>query len=193
MQWPMIGKVSLMKVELLSERVGLLVIDYQTRLSAAMKPDILSQCVKNSFNLLSLSQLVDIPIITTEQYPQGLGHTLGSLSQDMGTPWAKTHFSVYGDPEIRLHIEETQRTQWVIVGMEAHICVYQSVRDLLDAGHHVWVPRDAVLSRQKSDWQTGLELMSAAGACISSTEAVMFDILKEGRGDAFKAVSRMIR
>ena len=182
-----------MKVELLSEQVGLLVIDYQERLSAAMNPGILSQCVQNTSNLLNLFQLMKLPIVLTEQYPRGLGHTLEVLA-DTGAPtFEKTSFSTFGDPEIRRHMTEKEKKQWVVVGMESHICVYQSVRDLLAEGYSVWVPRDAVVSRQKSNWQTGLDLMKTAGAHISSTEAIMFDMLKVGQGEPFKAVSRMIR
>ena len=77
--------------------------------------------------------------------------------------------------------------------METHICVYQTARDLLGEGHEVWVPRDAVVSRRKGDWKAGLDLLTQAGAAVSSTGAVLFDLLKAGQGEVFKAVSRLIR
>ena len=77
--------------------------------------------------------------------------------------------------------------------METHICVYQTVRDLLSAGHQVQVVADGVISRTKANWRNGLDLARQAGAVITCTEAVLFDLLKEGRGEVFKEVSRRIR
>ena len=81
----------------------------------------------------------------------------------------------------------------VIVGMECHVCVFQTVRGLLDEGMRVQVPSDAVLSRTKANWRTGLRLMDDAGALVTSTETALFDLVKKAEGETFKALSRLVR
>jgi nicotinamidase-related amidase len=102
-------------------------------------------------------------------------------------------FSAWRAPEVRAALEAAGRTQIVLVGMETHICVYQTARDLVGAGYAVHVPIDAVASRTSANVGAGLDLLRSAGVQTTCTEAVLFDLLKEGRGEAFKEVSRRIR
>ena len=182
-----------MNLEIYSEKVGILVIDFQERLAGAMPEYIFSGAVKNAQNLLHTADEMDIPIVVTEQYPEGLGSTIQALSEWSETPLSKTHFSGWRDPMIRARIETLHRTQWIVIGMETHICVFQTVRDLVAQNYTVWVPTDAVVSRTKANWKTGISLIENTGAQRTSVEAVLFDLLKEGRGETFKAVSRRIR
>ena len=168
--------------EILAEKTGVMVVDYQEKLGAAMHQEVLQQGVKNTRNILTLAELMNIPVICTEQYPRGLGPTIEALGALTPSPVPKTTFSAYRTPEIEQGVKDSGRTQWIVVGMETHICVYQTVRDLIRQGHEVWVPQDASVSRKKSDWMIGVDLMRASSAQITSTEAVLFDLLKDGKG-----------
>ncbi len=180
--------------ELLPNRTAILVVDFQERLCAAMDPRAMEVTIRNVTHLLTLAHRLQIPIIGTEQYPKGLGPTVAPIADFFADPpAAKTTFSALRDIHIADRIARSERTQWVIVGMETHICVYQTVRDLVAQGFDVLVPRDAVLSRTRDNWEVGLDLIQGAGGRISATEAVLFDVLKEANGPVFKEVSRLIR
>ena len=185
-----------MPLELLSEDTLLLIIDYQHRLAAAMPAEVLKIHAANVARLAKGAAVLDLPIIVTEQYPRGLGDTLDVVLEALpeGTVrHPKTQFSVWRDPNIRAAIEATGRRQVVMVGMETHVCVYQSARDLVAAGYEVCCPQDALVSRAKGNWRGGLRLLTEVGATVTVTEAVLFDLIKEGRGEAFKAISRLVR
>jgi nicotinamidase-related amidase len=183
-----------MQRELKPKETGILVIDFQERLCDAMPTAVIEAATRNIENLLVLSQRLEIPVIVTEQYPKGLGPTIDPLARAMSEPrFAKTAFSAMRDDEARAAIEGAHRSSWIVAGMETHICVYQTVRDLLNSNRDVWVLGDGAVSRTKANWKNGLDLMRDAGATITSTEAALFDLLEEGRGDAFKEISRRIR
>lgn len=183
-----------MDTRLLPEDTGLVVIDWQVRLCAAMPEAVVERHTRNVTHLLKLAAALGLPVVATEQYPRGLGPTTDPVAEHLAGPTlAKTKFSAWRDPAARAAIEATGRRRWVVVGIETHVCVYQTVRDMVAAGHAVHVPADAAISRAKANWQSGLALCAAAGALVSNTETVLFDLLGEGRGDAFKMVSRLIR
>jgi len=185
-----------MSFELNPPETVLLVIDFQERLCAAMPGKVGERHATNVTHLATLAARMDLPVVATEQYPRGLGPTIevvrGALPEG-AAPLPKTMFSALRDPAIAAALRATGRKSVVVVGMETHVCVYQSARDLVSAGYRVQVPTDAVVSRTKANWRTGLELLSGSGAVLTSTEAILFDLLKEGRGDVFKEVSRRIR
>ncbi len=185
-----------MSFELTPAETVVLVIDFQERLCGAMPSKVVDRHAKNITHLTTLAQRLDMPILVTEQYPRGLGHTIPAIAEGLPEGIAaheKTMFSALRDPGVSEALRATGRKSVVVGGMETHICVYQTVRDLVSAGYRVQVPLDAVVSRAKANWKTGLELCRGAGAVVTNTEAVLFDLLKEGRGDAFKEVSRRIR
>lgn len=185
-----------MSYELTPAETTLLVIDFQERLCSAMPPKVVGRHGRNVTHLTTLAQRLDVPVIVTEQYPRGLGHTIDAVAEalpDGVTAYPKTMFSALRDPEASKALRETGCKSVIVVGMETHICVFQTVRDLVNAGYDVQVPADGVVSRAKVNWRTGLELCGGVGAVVTCTEAVLFDLLKEGRGDAFKEVSRRVR
>lgn len=183
-----------MDTRLLPEDSGLLIIDWQARLCAAMPEAVIERSTKNVTHLMNLAEKLGLPVVMTEQYPKGLGSTIERVAALAPAPaHAKTMFSAWRDPAARAAIEGSGRRRWIVVGIEAHICVYQTARDLVDAGFAVHVPGDGVVSRTKHNWRNGLSLIAAAGGLITNTEAAMFDLLGEGRGEAFKMVSRAIR
>lgn len=183
-----------MKLTLLPEDTAIIVVDWQERLVAAMPSAVADRHAENVTHLLTLAARLGLPVVATEQYPRGLGATVPAIAALLpAAAHAKTAFSGWSEPEIAAAIRATGRRRLVVVGMETHICVFQTVRDLVAAGYAVQVPVDGVVSRSKSNHRVGLELCRLAGAVVTSTEAALFDLLRVGQGEAFKEISRRIR
>ena len=140
-------------------------------------------------------------MVVSEQYPKGLGPTVSALTPSLDaidelSRLEKLDFSVCsaeGFGEVAARLADKKRNQWILCGMETHICVYQSARALCDSGDSVHLVADAVLSRAKHNYRTGLGLAEKAGAHLSSTETVVMDLLGRAGGDDFKAISKLIR
>ncbi len=179
----------------------MLIVDVQERLAAAMPEGPMSQLVGNAGILLETARRMGIPVVVSEQYPKGLGPTVAPIADALNdidelARIEKLDFSVCaakGFADEHRRIEAAGRSQWIVVGMETHICVFQTVRALRDLGHEVHVPVDAVVSRAKHNFQTGLRLSEACGAHLSSTETIVMDLLGGAQGDDFKAISKLIR
>lgn len=174
----------------------LLVVDIQERLGAAMEPERLARVVKNTRILVEAAKTLGLPIFVTEQYPKGLGKTVSALSEsfpDDVAPVEKVEFSCGAVKELARRLYETQRRQVVVTGMESHVCVFQTVRDLVAGGYAPFVARDAVLSRTPDNHDTGLELMRECGATVSSTETIVFDLLGAAGTPEFKALSPLVK
>lgn len=173
----------------------LLVIDIQEKLCKAMNEKVLSQVVKNSGILIETAEEMQIPVIFTEQYVKGLGPTLPELTEKSSNAacFEKMAFSCCGNQAVVEKIKSSGRKQIIIAGMETHVCVLQTVIELCDAGFAVHVVKDAIMSRHKQNWLTGFETMAAAGAIPTSTESVMFQLLKVAGTDEFKKLSKLVR
>lgn len=174
------------------EDAVIMIIDIQERLVPAMKYG--DKVINNTKILIQASKEMDIPIIYTEQYPKGLGHTideLGELIKD-GKRFEKISFSAINE-EVRSTLETLGRKKIVITGMETHVCVFQTVRDLILDGYEVFVVKDAVASRTKCNYLNGLEQMKDMGAVITNTETIVFDLLKEAGTSEFKTMSKLIK
>jgi nicotinamidase-related amidase len=141
-----------------------------------------------SAKLLAGARILDIPRIVSEQYPKGLGHTAAEVGLQDEQPIEKTVFSVARADGFDLH----GRQQAVVCGIETHVCVSQTVHDLLDRGLEVHVPADAVGSRHTIDYERGLERMERAGAVVTTVEAVLFELLERAGTPEFKAVQKLI-
>lgn len=175
-------------------RAVLVVIDVQEKLCRAMDPEVLATLTANTAILLEAARELGLPILATEQYVKGLGETLESLKALLpAAAMEKMTFSCCGDGSFVAKLKATGRTQVVITGMETHVCVLQTVLELLGAGFVVHVVGDAVMSRHMSNWQTGLGVMGAAGAVITSTEAALFQLLKVAGTEEFKKLSKLVR
>lgn len=176
-------------------QTALLVIDVQERLVQVMPDELRERSLSRLAALIAGVKALDLPVICTEQYPQGLGSTVPEIQAELEdvTRWPKTSFSCLGDPSIARAVEETGRTQWLVAGMETHICVLQTIRDLREAGHQVHVIADACMSRNPLDYDIGIRRAGALGATLSSTETALFELLGSAGGDAFKTISRKIR
>lgn len=174
----------------------LLVIDAQDKLAGAMDFKVREQVVANIRRMLALGRETALPVYVTEQYPKGLGATLADIASDL-PPGAgrveKTSFSCFGADGFAPSVAATGRKTAVLTGMEAHICVLQTALDLLAAGYRVFIPQDAVCSRAEANWKIGLRLAERAGAVLTSTETVVFQVLGRSGTPAFAAMQPWIR
>lgn len=170
----------------------LLIIDIQERLTPAMEYG--QKVVSNTSILLSIAKALNIPAIVTEQYPKGLGKTVEEINNKLNgaSVFSKMKFSSCTD-EVSNALKELSRKQVIITGMETHVCVYQTVRDLLHEGYEVFVSGDAVCSRSKDNYRNGLSLMSEMGAVVTNTETIFFDFMKEAGTPLFKELSKLIK
>ncbi|HET7833355.1 MAG TPA: hydrolase [Gallionella sp.] len=177
------------------EHAVLVVIDIQDRLCAAMDRDRLHQVVRNAGILLESAQELEVPVIFTEQYVKGLGPTVAGLKEK--APAAACHekmtFSCCGNGAFLDQLKLGGRTQVIVCGMETHVCVLQTVIDLLSDGFTVHVVKDAVMSRSNDNRQTALEAMTLAGAVPTSTESVVFQLLKVAGTDSFRKLSKLVK
>jgi isochorismate hydrolase len=172
---------------------SLLIIDIQEKLATVMK--MKDAVVGNCLHLIELSKMLHIPIVVTEQYPKGLGHTVEDLRNAIPghKPVEKLTFSCCEEPAFMKEVKNLDRKTIILTGMETHICVLQTCIGLLHNGFDVHLVSDAVCSRTKGNWKTGVEFMRDAGAVITSTETVLFQLLNRAGTEEFRAISKRIR
>ena len=170
----------------------LLVVDMQEKLLPTISRK--ESVIENIKKLVALAKTVDLPVVITEQYPKGLGSTDASLAQAMGNQYApieKMTFSCMGAEAFRNRVYQLRlqgRDQILVSGIEAHVCVYQTVIHLLSEGWDVHIAADGVGSREEQNWQWALNLMGQSGALIKPTETVIFEMLKLAGTPQFKAM-----
>lgn len=172
----------------------LMVIDIQDRLVPAMKTKIADKVIKNTNILISSAKELGMPILTTEQYPRGLGSTVLELRENIDSKYVfeKNSFTAYTD-KVAKTLQELGKKKVIITGMETHICVFQTIRDLLDKGYEVFLSSDAVCSRRKDNYLNGLQLIENMGAVVTNTETIVFDLLKAAGTPEFKTLSSLIK
>lgn len=166
----------------------LLVIDIQSRLAPAI--DKGSSVINNSCWLMEIAKELDVPVIATEQYPQGIGESVPPIKERLEAKniLQKMHFSALKEPEIKQRLAELNRKQVVIVGTEAHVCVFQTAADLLEAGYQVYLVEEAVGSRKAQDKKLALKRLKQMGAQIVCKEMVAFEWLEKSGTDTFRKV-----
>jgi nicotinamidase-related amidase len=172
----------------------LVLIDMQVKLASVMLEEMLQGVVKNCSILAQTAQLLELPVIVTEQYPQGLGESLPEIKQHLADSKfiTKTAFSACGEPKFNQQLHR-DKSQIVLAGMETHICVLQTALGLANAGKQVFVVEDAIISRNPANKANAIARMRDAGCVISNTESIVFEWLGNANHDAFKAVSKLIR
>lgn len=176
------------------EKAVLVVIDVQEKLIPAMDERICGQLVGHINMLVEGFKAMGLPVIATEQYPRGLGHTIEELTAATQQDCVeKVAFSCAGEPKFMAALEKTGAKQVVLVGMESHVCVYQTMIDLLDRGYVVHLVRDAICSRFKSDYQTAIAMAAQMGAVLTTTEIALFQLVGVAGSDDFKMVSKLAR
>jgi len=167
------------------ERAALVVVDVQ---EAFRQYASFERVAAASAQLLQGARILEVPAIVSEQYPKGLGHTAPEVGLEGEKPLEKTVFSAVRAEDFDLR----GRDQAIVCGIETHVCVSQTVHDLLDRGVEVHVPADAVGSRHAIDYERGLERMERAGAVVSTVEAALFELLERAGTPEFKAVQKLI-
>ncbi len=172
---------------------ALILIDLQVKLARVIhqREALIANCLK----LIAGCQVLDVPIIVTEQNPAGLGATVPEAAELLAPlePITKLSFSCCGEPAFVHAIEGLGRKQLLLAGMETHVCVYQTAADLAARGHLVHLVTDAVSSRDPADKDVGLRKIRAAGGEITSVETALFELLKVAEGDAFKQILRIVK
>ena len=182
------------KFKLDADKAVLVVIDVQERLVTAMPEDVYLRLRNTVAMLVEVAGLLGLPVVTTEQYPKGIGHTVPELAAACNeTVIEKVSFGCCGEASFLQALKNTGRTQVLITGMEAHVCVYQTVLGLLDDGYYVHLIRDAICSRNKTDYLAGVANAGQAGAVVTTAETVMFQMLQESTHEQFRAVSRLVK
>src|SRR5919206_271250 len=142
------------------------------------------------------AQLLNVPVLVTEQYPKGLGHTAAEVRAVLPAgyePIEKTAFSSCGAQEFVAQLERTGARQILVCGIEAHICVNQTTHDLLARGFQVHLLTDCITSRAAYNREAGLAKMQRSGALPSSVEMALFELLRDARHDQFKAIQKLIK
>lgn len=172
------------------ENTIVLVIDIQEKLVAMLENDTVSQ---KAAKLMEAAAVLDIPVIVTEQYPKGLGKTVEVLKTDNVKIFEKTSFSAMRQPGFKELLAGYNRKNVVVCGIEGHVCVYQTVAELLEEEYHVEVLKDGVASRAKSEFNAGLEKMKGLGAQVTSLEIVLFELLKSSKHPHFKHIQSLIK
>jgi nicotinamidase-related amidase len=171
------------------ERTALVVVDVQE----AFRPAVgeFDAVARNAGVLAQGARVLGLPIVVTEQYPRGLGATVPEVSTHLdGVPrHEKTAFSACRANGFSLD----GRSQALVCGIEAHVCVQQTVQDLLEAGVEVHVAADAVTSRTALNRRLGLEKMEGSGAVITSTEMALFELLERAGTPEFKAIQGLVK
>lgn len=167
----------------------LLVVDVQEKLLPAIHDG--TEVLDNACWLIDVARQIGVPVIASEQYPAGLGHSVEPLASRLrpGEVAEKLHFSCLGEPCLD-GLPGFAQAQIVVAGIEAHVCVLQTVLDLRAAGKHVFVVADAVGSRRPSDKALALERMRQAGVVIVSREMVVFEWLRVAGTDLFRSISK---
>lgn len=175
------------------ENTALLVIDVQEKLMPVIHEQTL--IFENVNKLLRGAEILDLEIITTEQYPKGLGNTCKEIQLPTENPIVieKMCFSCMLNEEVNEQLKLTNVKDVIICGVEAHICVLKTALDALEAGYRVHVVADAVSSRTPQNKQLALDRMRQAGAFIVSVEMILFMLLDNAGTDEFKAISKLIK
>jgi nicotinamidase-related amidase len=163
----------------------LIVVDVQEGFRSYASFDAVAQACSK---LVRAGRILGVPRIVSEQYPKGLGHTAPEVELEDEPRIEKTVFSAARADGFDLD----GRTQAIVCGIETHVCVSQTVHDLLDRGIEVHVPADAVGSRHELDYERGLERLERAGAVVSTVESVLFELLERAGTPEFKEVQRLI-
>ncbi|MCU0895525.1 MAG: hydrolase [Rhodospirillales bacterium] len=170
-----------------------LVVDIQDKLLPAVRHQ--DAVVANTRVLLQAARALGVPVLASEQYPRGIGSTVAPVAELLpdGSVVEKLHFSCLADPGFARRFAALGRSQAVVCGLEAHVCVLQTVEQILSAGHEAFVVADAVSSRAEASHALALRRLEADGARIVTTEMVVFEWLGQAGTPVFRELSRLIK
>lgn len=176
---------------------AVVIVDVQEKLVPSMPPERMEALVRATRILVNAAKELGAPVIATEQYPKGLGPSIAPIRELIEQSGArvidKLTFSGCNEPRFIQAIKESGAEAAVVLGMETHICVFQTVRDLAARGMRVDVPIDGVASRLEDHRQVGLDLCAKAGATLTTAETIVFDWMVQSGTETFKTLSKLVR
>jgi nicotinamidase-related amidase len=174
----------------------LVVIDIQEKLAGAMPKKVARKIIERSALLVETANILDIPVIATEQYPKGLGKTEEELTLLWGKTTRhveKTSFSCCGEEDFSAGIRASHKRQIILAGMETHVCILQTAIELQRDGLEVFVAEDAVCSRDKHYHRNAIQRLRQAGIIVSNSESVLFEWLRDASHEHFKRISGLLK
>lgn len=176
-----------------SEDAVLLIIDVQESFRKPIQE--FANLTRNISILVEASKILKLPVVVTEQYPQGLGNIVAEIAACLGDHklFEKSCFSCCGSDDFVSALSDINRKQILVSGIEAHVCVSQTVHDLIQLDYQPHLITDAIQSRSPKNRDTGIEKMVSAGAIPSSVETALFEMLVESNTETFKAVQRLVK
>lgn len=173
----------------------LVIVDVQEKLTAAIPDKVINRLRKNTDILLNAANELGVPVITTAQYPKGLGEIEIFITQNLTQSTAsfeKTRFSCLGAHGFKTHLNKLNKKQIILTGVEAHVCIFQSAIDLEREGYDVYVVIDAIASREFTSYESALTRLKHAGVTLLNTESVLFEWLRDASHEKFKTISKLI-
>jgi nicotinamidase-related amidase len=175
------------------ENTVLVIIDIQDKLFRAMYEK--DRLLDNTRKLIEGCDVLDIPMLLTEQYPKGLGRTVPEIRQLIPeiSPIEKLSFSCWGDSGFYRALTGLGRKQVLLAGIEAHVCVYQTAADLAGAGYETQVVADCVSSRTRENRGISLQRIGDTGASITTMEMALFELLKTADNEKFRTISNIVK
>jgi nicotinamidase-related amidase len=187
-----IARVSPRSPELMSRSdTALLIVDMQEKLLKLMAGH--ERVIWNNRRLIDGAKLLGLPVAATEQYPQGLGPTTPELAERLGAMPAKLMFSCRECQSVFADFQQRGIGKILVAGIEAHVCVQQTVLDLLADGFRVYLAVDAIGARHEVDYTTALRRMESSGATLTTTEAALFEWCEIAGTPEFKQISALVR
>ena len=184
--------VNMMEADL----AALVVIDVQEKMLATITTSLVKGLIERLVALIKAAQLLGMPVLYTEQYPQGLGGTdrslVDALSGAVG-PIVKTTCSCWRDEGFRGALQKTEREHIILAGLEAHVCIQQTALDLLRVDYVPFVPLDAIGSRKQADYDGAIARMRQAGVELSTTESLIFELVERCDHPRFKDILKLIK
>lgn len=171
---------------------AVIAVDLQTKLLPVIheKDAVLNRALM----LMRGAQILQCPVLATEQYPKGLGSTVPEAAELFTEQAVEKHtFSIFGEEAFTTRLRQFAPKSLIFCGVETHVCVLQSIMDALKAGYRVYLAADGCGSRRESDKSLALDLLRTAGVPVLSAEALLFALLRDSRHPAFKTVSALVR
>ena len=176
-----------------ADNYGLLVVDIQGKLAQLVNNS--DTLISNTIKLIKSCQLLSIPIVVLEQNPKGLGSTTPELQSALNNyqPLEKYYFNGVAETHIKQKIASVNKSHWLVAGIEAHICVYQTVQGLLAENYQVELVSDCISSRKESNIALAIDNMRRLGVNITSVEMGIYQLLQTSKANTFKQILEVIK
>lgn len=177
----------------MKDETVLLVVDVQGKLARIVHES--EKLIKNIEILIKAAHVLELPIVWVEQYPKGLGPTQEVLRKQLKDEpyFEKISFSAYKNQSFKSHLDALNKKTVLLTGIESHVCVYQTGKDLLAANYSVQVVEDAMSSRTKENKQIGIKKLNQLGAISTSVEMALFELMETAEYEHFREISHLIK